>query len=119
MRVKHSPKKFISPELVLFIYNELMQNTIHHGLNVYLGRKYYYDTIHEILQAHYDESYSPEGIKKLINAHLKKKNGVITLKIISMYKKWDGVEPEKDLINRIREKVPCMKEYIQHVIKSI
>jgi hypothetical protein len=119
MEMSHAKKKLITPEIVIFIYNQLMQNTIHQGLHNYLGQQYYYDTIHEILQECYNESYSPEGVRKLINAHFKKKNGAITLKIISMYKKWDGVEPEKDLINRIREKVPCMKEYIQHVIKSI
>jgi len=112
-------EKVVNHELVMIIYNELMQNSINQNLVKYLTPQYYYDTINQVLLKYYGKAYKPEVIRKIIRIELKRKSGDITLKIISMYKKWDGIEPPNDLINRIRQQVPCPKEYIHHVIESI
>jgi hypothetical protein len=106
-------------DLIILIYNELMTNAIHQNLVKYLSKQYYYDTIQGVLKEHYDKSYQTDVLRKIISQELKRKSGAITLKIISMYKIWDGVSPESDLIKNIRAKVPCPKKYVHYVINSI
>jgi hypothetical protein len=106
-------------ELIMLIYNELMTNAIHQNLVKYLSKQYYYDSIQQVLVEHYDKKLQPDVLRKIISKELKRKSGTTTLKIIAMYKKWDGVSPECDLIKNIREKVPCPKKYVHYVIDSI
>lgn len=96
---------------ILSIYNDLLQNAVTNNLVNYLSRQYYWDEITRILKEKGNNA-NKSVITKVVNAELKKRNGIITLKIISLHK--SGTTPE--VISKSCD-VPI--KYVEYVISSI
>jgi hypothetical protein len=113
-----SRNKRCDRQVIMNIYNDLLDNAIRSGYSKHLGKAYYTEMVMKQVNKYFNCEYKPEVIRKIIQQETARNNVELQHKIMIICKHMETDVDLSEKIMDVQKQTGCSRSIAQYFVKK-
>lgn len=113
-----SRNKRCDRQVIMNIYNDLLDNAIRSGYSKHLAKSYYTEMVRKQVNKYFNCEYKPEVIRKIIQQETARSNVELQHKIMIICKHMETDIDLSEKITDVQKQTGCSRSIAQYFVKK-